>query len=374
MNDATSSLLLLGVGTAGAAMARGVKRASGDGVRLALADTDASTGSPDAPFVLLGGDRLSGRGSGGDIPMARLAAEDSTDAINDILEGVSLAIVVTALGGGTGSGATPVILRHLADRGVTTIAFATIPFAFEGEERRRAADGMMNAIVEYASASFILPLDRLVADAANGSMEDALKHAIDTLASGVTLFWRLLDRPGYIRLDIERMRRLVARAGSGRFAVVTTQGENRATDAVDALSRSTLLTAGTNPIKNIVCGVLAGNDLRLAEVGQVADGVRSTFGERAAFTLGTVNDEATFSRRLTVVILLFEAGADEAEDAAPSASSKHSRRGRSGAKGANPLAQGPQGRGRFNAVEPTVWRGEDLDTPTYIRRKVTRAP
>ncbi len=371
MNDATSPLLLIGVGTAGCAMARGIGKASGDGARIVLADTDATSSVPGVPFVLLGGDRLSGRGSGGDIPMARLAAEDSMAAIDDTLQGVSLAIVVTSLGGGTGSGSTPVILNHLADRGVTTVVFATLPFAFEGEERRRTADGVTAAISECSSASLILPLDRLVSDAADSSMDDALKHAVDTLASGVTLFWRLLARPGYIHLDIERLRILVANAGAGRFAVATTQGRNRANDAVDALSRSSLLAASTNPVKNIVCGILAGNDLRLAELTQIADGVRTAFGERAAFTLATVNDEATFSGRISVVVLLFEAGRDEAADAPSDTPAKRTRRTKRSLKGANPLAQGPQGRGRFNDVEPTVWRDEDIDVPTFIRKGVT---
>ena len=364
MNE-TSPLLLIGVGGAGAASARGVNRASGEGLRYVLADSDASTGGATDPFILLGGDRLSGHGSGGDVAQARLAAEDSRASFDDVIEGVRLAVIVACLGGGVGSGATLAIARHLRERGVPTLVFATLPFTFEGEERRRSADGVTAAIASESSASVFLPLDKLVGDV--DVMDEALRRAVDTLASGITLFWRLLAKPGYIRLDTEHIRRIIAKAGNGRFAVVTTQGPDRSVEAVDALARSQLLASGTSPVRSILCGVLAGEDLRLSEIGKIADGVRATFGERCSFDLGTVNDEATFSGRISVVLLLFESnGTPDEED-----NSGQTARGKRAHKSRNPLAQGPQGRGRFNNVEPTVWRNEDLDTPTFIRRNVT---
>lgn len=363
----TSSLLLIGVGGAGSAMARGINRASGDGIRHLLCDTDALTGMAGEPFVLLGGDRLSGHGAGGDVAQARLAAEDSLLSIDESLEGVRLAVIVTSLGGGTGGGGTLAIAKHLRARGIPAIVFATLPFAFEGEERQRNAIGITTSIAEEASASLFIPLDKLIGEA--DVMAEALRRAIDTLASGVTLFWRLIARPGYIRLDTERVRHIISQAGRGRFAVVTAQGPNRAADAVDALSRAPTLTAGTSPVHSILCGILAGDDLRLSEVGKVAEGVRATFGERCIFDLATVNDEITFSGRLSVVVMLFEAGGTAADDtpvAGPAAAGKRPRRAVR-----NPLQQGPQGRGRFNNVEPTIWRNEDLDTPTFMRRNIS---
>ena len=364
MNE-TKPLLLLGIGGAGAAIARGINRASGTGLRYLLADTDATTGNPGEPFILLGGDRLSGHGSGGDIGQASLAAEDSLLALDDELEGVRLAIITTCLGGGTGSGATLAICKHLHERGIATLVFATLPFAFEGEERQRSAVGTAAFIAEAASSAIIIPLDKLIAE--TDVMNEALRRAVDTLASGVTLFWRMIAKPGYIRLDAERIRHIIAKAGNGRFAVASAQGPHRAAEVIDALSRAQTLVAGTGPVSSILCGVLAGDDLRLSEIGQVADGIRSAFGERSAFDLATVNDEETFSGRLSVVILLFESGKDE--PAEQSSGATGGRRTRRQAK--NPLAQGPQGRGRFNNVEPTVWRGEDLDTPTFMRRNIS---
>ena len=361
----TSPMLLIGIGTAGCSIARGVTRAFGDSLRYALADTDAATGIGGGPFTLLGGDRLSGRGAGGDIVAARLAAEESVQSLDGHLEGVRLAVVVTALGGGTGGGATLETVKHLSAYGIPSIVFATTPFAFEGDDRQRNARGLMSMIAESANATFFIPLDQLVCGEDN--MEIALKRAVDTVASGVTLFWRLVERPGYLRLDTERIRHLIAGAGRGRFASVTVQGPNRAAEAVDLLKRSHLLAASSTPVRAILCGILAGDDLRLSEIGQIADGLRGTFGERLTFDLGTVNDEATFSGRLSVVVMLFESNAADTErkPTAPLLSGKKPRK----AKG--PLGVGPTGHGRFNNAEPTIWNGEDLDIPTFLRRNIT---
>lgn len=364
MNE-TSPILLVGVGTAGAAMAHGVMRAFAGDMRCLVVDTDAASARPSAPFLLLGGDRLAGHGSGGDVVQARLAAEDSLKNIDEHLEGVRLAVIVAALGGGTGGGATVEIAKRIEERGVPSLVFATLPFSFEGDERNRRARGVTSMIDEVASATIFIPLDRLVGDVDN--MDEAMKRASGTLASAISLFWRLLEKPGYIRLDAERMRRVVARAGRGRFAVVTTQGPDRAAAAVDALASSPLLSGAMSPVGAILCGVLAGEDLRLSEVGQVADGVRNAFGRRASFDLATVNDEATFAGRLSVVVMVFESASNSAaeDEKAGEGSAKKQRRAK------NPLSLGPQGRGRFNNVEPTVWNGQDVDTPTFIRRNVS---
>ncbi len=357
-----SPLLMLGIGTAGCAIARSVNRAFGEGLRYLLADTDAATGQDGEPFTLLGGDRLSGHGAGGDIVEGRLAAEDSIKVLDEHLEGVRLAVIVTALGGGTGGGATLETAKHLNARGIPSIVFATTPFTFEGDDRQRNARGLMSMIEEAANTTFFLPLDKLVADTDN--LEAAFRRAVDTLSDGITLFWRLVEKPGYIRLDTERLRHLLAGAGRGRFATLTVQGPTRATEAVDLLLRSEMLATSSGPVKATLCGILAGNDLLLSEVGTIAEGVQKSFGG-LAFNLATVNDEATFSGRLAVVVMLFEANAKaEGTPNAGGVMSGRRKKNRGGDNGNVPS------RGRFKNVEPTVWNGEDLDIPTFIRKNL----
>ena len=357
-----SPLLLIGVGTAGSTIARGVRRAFGEDLRFLLADTDAASGQDGCPFALLGGERLSGRGAGGDIVAGRLAAEDSVKALDEHLEGVRLAVIVTALGGGTGGGATLETAKHLADHGIPSVVFATTPFVFEGEDRQRNARGVMTMIQDAANATFFLPLDKLIGDTDN--MDEALRRAVDTVASGVTLFWRLVEKPGYIRLDAERLRHLLTGAGRGRFATVTVQGPGRAKEAVDQLIRSELLATSSGPVHSTLCGILAGGDLLLSEVGAIADGVRNSFGG-LSFDLATVNDETTFSGRISVVVMLFESNAksDDGDKPGSVISTRHKRN-------RNALSTGPSGRGRFKNAAPTIWNGEDLDIPTFIRRNI----
>jgi len=366
MSD-TSSMLLIGIGGGGSAIARGVRRAFGEGLRHLTVDTDASSSDrADEPFVLIGGDRLSGRGAGGDVVAARLAAEDSISAIDQYLDGVRLAVITTSLGGGTGGGATLEAVKHLSEHGIPTVVFATTPFTFEGENRQRTARGVMSMIEESANATFFVPLDKLVGD--SETMEEAMRRSVDTMASAVTLFWRLVEKPGYLRLDAERIRHLLAKAGRGRFAAATMQGPSRAAEAVDALTRAPLLATGSGPVRAILCGVLAGDDLRLKEIGDISDGVRAAFGSRAAsFELATVNDESTFSGRISVVLLLFEANVKDGSDEKPGGVMSPKRR----KKQSGPLGVGPQGRGRFNNAEPTIWNGEDLDIPTFLRRNIS---
>ncbi len=364
MSDTISSMLLIGIGGAGCAMARNITHAFGENLRYVLTDTDAKTGEYDGPFVLIGGDRLSGRGSGGDVVAARLAAEDSVQALDDSLEGIRLAIIVTSLGGGTGGGATLETIKHLSERGIPSCVFATTPFAFEGETRQRNARGMMTLIEEAASACFFIPLDKVVGDP-ESDMPTAMRRAVETVASGVTLFWRLVEKPGYIRLDAERVRHLVAGAGRGRFAHVSAHGEGRAAKIVDDIRRSSILLAGSGPVTSILCGVLAGDDLRLSEIGTISDGIRETFGDKASFELATVNDDLTFSGRISVIVMLFESTHQETEEPKGSEQARRRRKQRA------ILSAGPTGRGRFNNSEPTIWNGEDLDTPTFLRKNIS---
>lgn len=359
----SSPMILIGIGTAGSRIARGVRRSFGEGLRFLVADTDATTAQGEGEFTLLGGERLAGRGAGGDIVSGRLAAEDSIQHLDSQLEGVRLAVIVTCLGGGTGGGATLETVKRLALLGIPSIVFATTPFLFEGADRQRNARGIMSMIEDAANATFFLPMDKLVEN--NEAMKDGMLRATEIVTDGVTLFWRLIENPGYIKLDADRIRRLIQGAGRGRFAAVTCSGPGRAADAVDQLIRSELLATANSPVRAAMCGILAGDDLRLTELTTISEGIREAFGENITFDLGTVNDELTFSGKLSVVLMLFESNGREITSPVGGVMS-----GRKRTKN-NPLGVGPSGRGRFNNAERTEWHGEDLDVPTFIRHNIT---
>ena len=366
MNSQPSPILLLGVGGAGTAMVRGILRSYGPGIRALAIDTDAqSGGTGDMLFLLLGGNRLAGRGTGGQPASARAAFQDTPSVLDSALEGVRTVVIVTALGGGTGGGATGEILKHLHTLGIATLVFATIPFSFEGAERSRTARTSIGSIEQHADVSVFLPLDELVAGANTDNMRDALAHGIDTMSLGVTLLWRVLEKPGYIKFDPERLRTILSGCGRAQFATATAMGPNRADDILASLSESPLLKQDANAahVRTLLVGVLAGDDLRLSEVGIVASGLSAAFGLGATLELGTVNDEDTFSGRLTVVVLIFNESATATKKTMPG-TVRHAVRDHAGERA---LARTD----RFRHSDATMWNDEDLDIPTFIRRQLT---
>ena len=368
MNALPSPLLLIGIGGAGAWMTRGILRAYGSGIRALVLDTDAQSGATgDLPFMLLGGNRLAGRGTGGQPASARAAFQDNPALIDPALEGVRTAVLVTALGGGTGGGATGELLKHLHTLGIVTLLFATTPFSFEGEDRIRSAKTAAGPISEYADVSVFLPLDALVADAGTDNLRDALARGVDTLASGVTLLWRILEKPGYIQLGPERLRNILVGCGRGQFATATASGEDRTKAILVALADHPLLArdASRPPVRTLLVGVLAGDDLRLSEIADLSCGLSAAFGPSASIELGTVNDEQTFSGRLSVVVLLFEEHATHTTPHASPLRTPGTADGR--LHGEHALAANS----RFRNAEKTVWHDEDLDVPTFIRRNLT---
>ena len=367
MKTDTSTLLLLGVGGSGCAAVRGVRRAYNAPIRTLAVDTDASSAEPSgAPFALLGGDRLAGRGAGGLVAEAQAAFLDKPEILDPHLEGVRTAVVVTSLGGGTG-GATSEIVKRLSSRGIVSIAFATMPFSFEGDDRMRMANAAFSSLERAADAVVPMPLDILVADAASDSMKDAMRRATDTLSTAIALFWRIVEKPGYIALDGERLRNAISGAGRARFATASAFGPNRAEDVLRGLASSRLLSVGgaAAPAKSIFIGILAGDDLRLSEVERIAEGVRSAFGRSAAFQLGTVNDESTFSGRIASAMLVFE------ESAISKAAGESRKNARAAAKTRKNAEAALAAADRFSDSEKTLWRDEDLDIPTYLRRDLT---
>lgn len=368
MNALPSPLLLIGIGGAGARMTRGILRAYGSDIRALVLDTDAQSGATgDLPFMLLGGNRLAGRGTGGQPASARAAFQDNPALLDPALEGVRTVVIVTALGGGTGGGATGELLKHLHTLGIVTLLFATTPFSFEGEDRIRSAKTAAGPISQYADVSIFLPLDALVADAGTDNLRDALARGVDTLASGVTLLWRILEKPGYIQLGPERLRNILVGCGRGQFATATASGEDRTKTILAALADHPLLTrdASRPPVRTLLVGVLAGDDLRLSEVAALSCGLSAAFGPSASIELGTVNDEQTFSGRLSVVVLLFEEHATHTPPHASPLRAPGTPDGRP--HGDHALAANS----RFRNAEKTVWNDEDLDVPTFIRRNLT---
>lgn len=350
----SSSLMLIGVGTSACRTVADMALKLPAHARVLLVDTDRAGAAGNFDFVLCGESRLAGRGTAGNSAAGKAAFQDAPEILDSHLQGVRVAVVFTCLGGGTGGSLAPEILKRLSQKGIVSLAFATTPFRMEGQERIRLSRAASALATQYADTSVIVALDDLVV-AQEAPLAQALKEGMDKLSAGVTLLWRLVETPGYIRFDAERLRALLSDGGRARFGFGSATGPNRVADVLEGIKLSKGMAVSTR-VREYFSGILAGDDLRLAEVGDIAGQLALRFGQEIPSSLATVNDESVFSGRLAVVLFVFE----EATRAVKRSKANVEARPASGE--ALPV--------RF-AAGATIYNGENLDIPTYIRQNLT---
>ena len=368
MSSETTGLMLVGIGGGGCRMAAAARLRHGEGLDAIGFDSDeaAIRGVSGMRCHLIGATRLNKQGAGGVHSNGRLAAQDDLPTILAQLKDARVVVLVTCLGGGTGGGATPVILKALRAEGKVTLCFATLPFAFEGADRRLIAERDRPFIEQGADTLVLAPLDDLYAGMEQTPLAEASQQADAILASGLCLLWRLLLTPGYIRFDPARLRDMLVSAGAARFGTATASGEGRAEAVVTALGRTPLLRRGEAfaGARALALGILAGEDLRLAEVGAVMDRLRTTCRKDVHIEMGVVLDPC-FNGQIELVALAFEqwVPSERRADVAAGGEYAGDLLGKDG-KRDNILQVGS---GKFRGVEKTVIKGEDLDIPTYQR-------
>ncbi len=253
-----SGIILLGVGGGGCQFAAAARRTFGERLQAIGLDTDqqAISSAEGLRGLLLGGPRLDGMGTGGDPVKGRLAMQDESDALKRELDGVHLAVVVVALGGGTGGGAAPELLRVLRQKEITTLCFALLPFSFEDAVRRQAADRALPQLDESADTVVVVPQDGLLADAGAGetALSVAGREASRLFGHALTLLWRLTLTPGFIRFDPARLRAVLSSRGRARFCLSEAVGPERARDAASGLLDQILATEPSAPARAVVLG------------------------------------------------------------------------------------------------------------------------
>ena len=376
MSEIAKGLLLIGIGGGGCHFASHAANRFGPGIQAIGFDTDLMTARTlnGIRCKVLGASRFDGCGTGGDVVKGRTAVQDDVQAIIDATQSAHLAIVVTSLGGGFGSGATPGILHILRQRGITTVCLATLPFSLEGKDREACAARAVPLLEEETDALVLLHLDDLYGDtaAATHGLGDMIPVAEAKLGDAITLVWSLLLTPGFIGFDSEDLLGIIRQSGGHcRFAVADASGEARAVESVNKLCRSPMLgSAPLSDAKMAVLGVLAGTDLRLSELGEISETFRLATAQNCEFHLGTVLDER-YAGTVKLVGLFFDAVRQPETDETPidiSLTGAVSRKSRSRRKTDSKLALGATGFDRFRGADATYANGVDLDRPTYLRR------
>jgi cell division protein FtsZ len=247
----------------------------------------------EAPIKLhIGRDLTQGLGSGADPDLGRRAAEEAEDQIKHVLRGSDMVFVTAGEGGGTGSGAAPVVARLARDVGALTVGIVTMPFRFEGTRRRAQADAGADALREVADTVILIPNDRLleVLDRST-SMLDAFRIADDVLRQGVQGICDLITMPGLINLDFADVRTVMSDAGTALMGIGFATGDNRANEAAERALRSPLIDTELIGAKGILLSIAGGEDLTLLEVNEAAEVVRRGATEDTNIIFGATIDE-----------------------------------------------------------------------------------
>jgi cell division protein FtsZ len=249
--------------------------------------------SCDAPIKLhIGRELTQGLGSGSDPEIGRQAAEEGYDQIKHVLRGSDMIFVTAGEGGGTGSGAAPVVARIGRELGALTVGIVTLPFRFEGTRRRTQAERGVDELRAHCDTVIVIPNDRLleVLDRST-SMLDAFRIADDVLRQGVQGICDLITMPGLINLDFADVRTIMKDAGSAIMGIGFATGENRAAEAAERALRSPLIDTELVGAKGILLSIAGGDDLTLLEVNEAAEVVRRGATEDTNIIFGATIDE-----------------------------------------------------------------------------------
>jgi cell division protein FtsZ len=253
--------------------------------------------------IHIGSELTEGLGSGADPEIGRKSAEDGYDAIKRSLRGADMVFVTAGEGGGTGSGAAPVVARIAREVGALTVGIVTMPFKFEGSRRRKQAEDGLQTLREACDTLIVVPNDRLleVLDKST-SMLDAFRIADDVLRHGVQGICDLITNPGLINLDFADVRTIMAESGSALMGIGYATGENRAKEAAERAIRSPLIETEITGARGILLSIAGGDDLTLYEVNEAAEVVREAATDDTNIIFGaTIDDRLEGQMWITVV-------------------------------------------------------------------------
>jgi cell division protein FtsZ len=247
----------------------------------------------EAPIKLhIGRELTQGLGSGSDPSLGREAAEEAYDQIKHVLRGSDMVFVTAGEGGGTGTGAAPVVARIAREVGALTVGIVTLPFRFEGTRRRSQAEKGVQELREVCDTVIVIPNDRLLEVLERStSMLDAFRIADDVLRQGVQGICDLITMPGLINLDFADVRTIMSDAGSAIMGIGFATGETRAREAAERALRSPLIDTEIVGARGILLSIAGGDDLTLLEVNEAAEVVREAATEETNIIFGATIDE-----------------------------------------------------------------------------------
>jgi cell division protein FtsZ len=291
--EAFARIKVIGVGGGGSNAVNRMIDEGIQGVEFIVVNTDAQalTLAKAQTRVRLGEKLTRGLGAGGDPEIGRKAAEESADELYNVLKGSDMVFVTAGMGGGTGTGAAPIVAQVAKESGALTIGVVTRPFTFEGMRRLQSADTGIGKLKEHADTLIAIPNDRLlqVADK-RASLQDAFRLADDVLHQGIQGISELITIPGLINLDFADVRAIMSEGGAALMAVGPGSGDDRAKKAAEAAISSQLLDITIDGARGVLFNVTGGPNMTLFEVNQSAAIIRETAHPDVNMIFGAVID------------------------------------------------------------------------------------
>lgn len=347
--ESFAQIKVVGVGGGGSNAVNRMIEAGLRGVEFIAVNTDAQALMlSNAPVRVRIGDKLTkGLGAGGDSSIGDKAAEESSEDLAQTLDGADMVFVTCGMGGGTGSGAAPVIARVAKEAGALTVGVVTKPFGFEGGRRAATAEQGLAALKKEVDTLIVIPNDRLlqIVDR-KASVREAFRIADDVLRQGIQGISELITVPGLINLDFADVRAIMSQGGSALMAVGRASGENRASEAAQRAISNALLDVTIDGARGVLFNVRGASDVTLVEVTEAAEIIKRTTHPDANIIFGAViDDEMGEDLQITVIATGFD-GSARAQQEKP-------------ARGA-----------AAKTIEFPVpaYDSEDLDIPAFLRR------
>ena len=359
MMDGTATIKVIGVGGAGNNAVNRMIEAGIRNVEFIAVNTDRQTlnESKASSKIQIGEKITRGLGAGANPDIGSQAAEESRAEIAEVLKGADMVFVTAGMGGGTGTGAAPVVAATAKEMGILTIGVVTKPFTFEGKKRLAQAERGVASLKGKVDTLVVIPNDKLlqVIDRKT-SMIEAFRMADDVLRQGVQGISDLISIPGVINLDFADVRTIMLNQGMAHMGIGTASGENRAEDAAKQAIQSPLLETSIEGARGIIINITGGSDMGLHEANTAAELVQRSADPEANIIFGTVIDESMGDEiQITVIATGFE---------------KEDER-RQGSQYENIVADAWRKRSAGQVSSPSSMSNDsngDLDIPTFLRK------
>lgn len=317
-----AEIKVIGVGGAGGAAINRMVDAGVGNVQFIAINTDAQAlhHSHAAVKIHIGKDATRGLGAGADPTVGETAANESREEIRQAVQGADMVFVTIGAGGGTGSGAGHVVAEVAHEEGALVVGFATKPFAFEGEKRRKNADDAIDKLRQAVDTLIIIPNDRLLQTIDRDTpLMEAFKVADDVLRQGVQGISDLITVHGLINLDFADVKTVMSKAGSALMGIGRANGENRAVEAAKQAIESPLLEVSIDGARGVLFNVIGGNDLSMHEINAAAETITTAADPEANIIFGaTINPDLEGEVIITVVATGFDAAYYAKQAEAPS--------------------------------------------------------